>query len=1277
MSDDRTPRVRNKVKRDNPGERGRQFLDVRLAPLRPKGTGRGASAGPDSIGLAKEKEPERRLPRDLRVRLVEQYRRHQRAEAAQRLPARPGKAADEDWSETGQSPGPSSVGRWIPIGPSVVRQGQSPALPPISGRVRAIAVAQGGSRIYAGAANGGVWRSDDAGRTWYSLMEPESFDVDPLPVAGQDMGSDSLSCGALAVHPAHPDKIYVGTGEGVFFGYFGVGPVVSSDGGRSWVREKAAPGSDPLVGSRFYALAVDPGDPDRVVAATTEGLYRREPDGHGGFCWAWKRRGHDDGQDETNSVVAAQAGDTTTFYATGPQGHVLTSTDGDSWEEIGNGFLGTDGEPAFPGPDVVRVGLAVQPTNPGVVYALVARRTNKKLHGLYRLELADGTWRKVLGVPADLFGDLGEWGGGDHGLAIAVDPADVNRIYLGGMAVAVPNADTGNPEICGALYRCAIAVSGTAVRATPAHIGATVHADITALQFTPGDPDALWVGCDGGVFVSTNPASTDAVFQARNTGLAAVEMNHLGQHPSEDAVLFCGTQDNGGLRFTGEPAWLYSAGGESGYFVVNWHDPYQVLSTYTDGSVRRSSDGGTRYGYSDVNVPLEPDNRDKPGDKVLFYAPLAGTPARPATPGDADIVAFGSNRPWISTDFGDNWQSIPEGNLADDSLTDDLPDGDYNQGIICSLAFASARRLYAGTMGGGVYQFVRTGTSGTWAPDRLDNAGDPPLDLTGPVTAIAVDPADHSGKSIYITFGGSGDYRHVWHFNGTRWQPRSGPETGGDASLLDVHTNTIAVDPANPSHLYAGADIGIWRSTDAGMTWGTFSSGLPDAAVIDLALHPSTRLLRAATFGRSVYECRLDATPTPAIELYIRDTQLDQGRYPTVDGRPDPTRQGASVFHWAGPDIKIDTPDAAGHYQLPLGPSAVDFLDFADTLTDNARQVATYATETANTRVYVQVHNHGSHPADNVRVMLLAANTPVALPALPPDFAASLRNGTPINTPEWQTIGFATLNDVRPGAPKIAAFDLTPAKLPAPDQQADSNHHCSLALVHHPDDPFTATQTVSDLLSLNERKAAHKHLKALQFVEILEQAPPAVLRARLNNADASRNLITDLVVELKTATGEKVGPYPGRVRLVLPTLQLDGALQQLAEGLQLTEEKDDFGRWAQQQRKLLVNDQSGAHAYNKSFVQQQIDEIDNVLAPGSHILEAVSGPERVVVRRIVMAPSASHTVFLLFDRPDRNDYPAGRAFSIDVMQLDASNGAVLGGLSSWIELAWPAVYHPA
>jgi hypothetical protein len=226
-------------------------------------------------------------------------------------------------------------------------------------------------------------------------------------------------------------------------------------------------------------------------------------------------------------------------------------------------------------------------------------------------------------------------------------------------------------------------------------------------------------------------------------------MNHLAQHPTEDAVLFCGTQDNGGVRYTGEEAWLYSSGGDGGYPVIHWADPAKILVTYTYGSVYRSEVGGERYSYFDVSVPFEG------GEYALLYAPLAGTPYNPGHPEEADRVAFGSVRPWISDNFGLSWYSIPTGTLEGDSLL----------GVIRSLAFASADRLYAGTIGGEVYRFDRV--DGTWVRARLDSQGEEGgLPILGPVTDLAVDPADPDGGSIYIAFGGMGDYRHVWHFDG-------------------------------------------------------------------------------------------------------------------------------------------------------------------------------------------------------------------------------------------------------------------------------------------------------------------------------------------------------------------------------------------------------------------------------------------------------------------------------------------------------------------------------
>jgi len=118
-----------------------------------------------------------------------------------------------------EAPQPPPANNWIPIGPSVLRQGQGGVKPATSGRTVGIAVAPGGARLYIGAANGGVWRSEDTGLTWYSLME--AFDLNPTNLA-----SDSLACGAIALVPGmsvNQDRIYVGTGEGQGGAYFGVG----------------------------------------------------------------------------------------------------------------------------------------------------------------------------------------------------------------------------------------------------------------------------------------------------------------------------------------------------------------------------------------------------------------------------------------------------------------------------------------------------------------------------------------------------------------------------------------------------------------------------------------------------------------------------------------------------------------------------------------------------------------------------------------------------------------------------------------------------------------------------------------------------------------------------------------------------------------------------------------------------------------------------------------------------------------------------------------------
>jgi hypothetical protein len=1231
-----------------PFEREQAFLGERLSELRPKEEEeRGEESFGSLLPVAPEaadqprKESEEKNVAAERKRALKQYRRQQRQKMESDKPeekpgARPENLADLT-PPPPMAPVPPPANNWVPIGPSVLRKGQAAVLPATSGRTPAIAVAPGGTRIYIGAANGGVWRSDDTGRTWLSLMD--AFDRNPTTPA-----SDSLSVGAIAIDPANPDRVYVGSGEGPGGTYFGVGPIVSNNGTQNpygptppaWVTEQAAAGSPSLEGTAFYALALDPGDANRVVAGTRRGLYRREPNGAGGFHWAVKAL-PGAGSTWVTSVVAAAASAATTLYAACWFGPVYSSSDGQTWTVVGTGF---------PTTNVGRIGLAVRPTDPGVVYALVAYQNpannmdplNGSILGVWRLDTSDNTWRPVTGHPTDLFGTSAIGFQGSYDLAIAVDPNNANRIYMGG------SSKQSGGEWSGSLYRADVTSSGTSPSITHSmtntYLGSSVHGDIHTLVFTPGDSNKLWLGCDGGVFYSTNPTGSGDIFQARNTGLATLTMNHMDQHPSEDAVLFVGTQDNGGDRFTGEEAWLHSLWGDAGFFVINWNDPFRILVTYVRAFVNRTTDGGTRYNYSGVNVPIGT-------DPVFFYAPLVGTPRNPAAPAQAERVAFGSNRPWISDTFGGSWVSIPNNNT-----TDQLGTG--NNFRIRSMVFASHTRLYVGLVNGQIYRYDQGGGGAWGTPTRIDNVGG--LALAGVVTDIAVDPADATGSSIYITFGGTGDYRHVWHFDGTQWQQRSGPSAGNLSSLLDVQANAIIVDPANTNHVYVGADIGVWQSTDGGNTWQTFSEGLPDAAVLDLKIHAGRRLLRASTHGRSVYERTLDPAPKLGVELFVRDTQLDQGRFATVNGLPDPTAMGQTVRHWAGPDIKLDTPDTMGQYQFPLT-GTIDFHQFVDTLSDDARNVATHATATIMTRVYVQVHNRGVLPADGVRVMLLLANASAGLPALPAGYWINVQNGTPINTANWHTLGIVTLNDVRVGAPKIAAFDLPSNMLPPPASLTGNNHHCVLALIHHPNDQYTSMITNTDNNSLAERKAAHKNLTVLQFTGTLPAPPPIIFPFRIHNAELEQEIITGIRFSL--------GRYSGRGRLYSPPLRTVRPLEEVISGLKINDDFESFRVWAEEHTKMIRENLESNNSYDKEWSLQRIEEIERSFESGL-MFQIEGGTDEVQLKGIQMEPDSYHTFFLSLDRPENGEI--GENYVIDILQTNEETADVAGGLTVRVEL---------
>ncbi len=949
-------------------------------------------------------------PAEARLRALEDYRRAQRHVAG-----------------FGPLPGAADL-NWSPMGPIAVRRGQAFSLPVVSGRVRGIGVSNDGQRIYVGTGNGGVWRSADAGRAW----EPTSDREEHAPTApgGTLQQVDSLACGALALVDGGAqaaDILYVGTGEGNAFlsgphtGFFGVGMLRSTDGGGTWTPEASVP---TLAGFGVFGLLVDPDDAthEHAVAVTTRGVFRRRSRVN---PWQEEPLGALGTGVSCSGIAVGRTGPDVVFYISTTGGRVFSSRAGGVWTAMNS----------IPGPPVARVTLAASSSTPTVLYAL-ACRSNGHLQGLHRLDTGavPVLWRTLTTPPAALFGDPARpTGQGSYDQAIIVDPRNENLVYIGGASFTV------GAESSGALFRCRVVNTGPgAFDCAETLIGGSVHGDIHVLTFRPGSPSELWLGCDGGVFVSGDARfGTDRVFEARNTGLTTFTLMGLDHLPGEESYAFCGVQDNGGIRWLGGDVWDHQLFGDGGATVVNHTSKKKVLSGYFGKRIRRADIDGIRYDLDDITVPVA---------TALFYPPMT------SSPDNGDIVFFGGEKLYVSREFGSNWDTT-------------LPAGPAGSTNLRSLFATSDDRVYAGWNSGhfGRYDYVSATRQWSFTDySRTATAGPPPTTAeTRAITGITADPARPDGSQVYVCvagFGGSPP-AHVWRLDtllpaATRWSQASGT---APSALIDIQHNAILADPDTPGRVWVGADLGVWVTDDAGATWRTLEGNLPDAAVVDLDLlriplpdGTKMQLLRASTHGRGVFEMRLDK-PQPRIELIIRANDLDQRRRDARVGVTLPGNRNAKSVLDASPDIFVELPDAHGNYPIrgDRPPIVTELVE----LPAGTEILAAEPGAPVVSRVHVVARNRGVDNVDDVRVTLLVGPKEKPLPA---SYVDAARTGDLAAVEGWFSAGSVSLSGLRGNRPSVATFAVSSESLP-PLSESDGKEYHLVALLHHASAVFTPT----------------------------------------------------------------------------------------------------------------------------------------------------------------------------------------------------------------------------
>jgi len=749
------------------------------------------------------------------------------------------------------------------------------------GRTRAAAgVPSQPNLFYVGQVNGGVWKSNDYGRTWTPIFDHES----------------TQSIGAIAVAPSDPNIIYVASGEGLHRPDLSVGNGIykSTDAGKSWTHLGLRDGL------QIPAIAIDPRDPNRVFAAVLghpygpneeRGLFRSTDGGQ-----TWQKLIYKN-ENTGASDVEIDPSNPDVMYASmwevregpwednnevnGTSGGLFKSSDGgNTWRPLANGLP----------KDLAQIYVAIAPSDPRRLYATVAAASGPL--AFYRSDDAGENWSKITDDPRP----SGRIGGGD---------------------LAVPRVDPKNPDV---VYSASTVTmrSTDSGKAWSGFRGAPGGDDYQNLWINPNDPNIILLVSDQGALVTVNGGATWSSWYNQPTA----QIYHVAVTPTFPYKVCGGQQESGSVC-------IASRGNDGAITFRDWHpvgvieygyvapDPLDPDVIYGGG---RSEVSKFHWSTGEVQnvtpIPLRSAKYRTDRTEPLMFSPL-----------DPHTLYFASNILFKTTNGGNSWTPISNDLTRENpgvpaSVGTLVPKGAEKQrGVVYALApsFKNIGTLWAGTDDGLIW-LTRDGGK-KWNDIT-------PKELT-PWSKVTQLSASHfDNESVYASvsrfrINDNRPYIYRTHDAGETWKLIT-------AGLPDFGpVDSVREDPVRKGLLFAGTENSVWVSFDDGDHWQSLQLNLPHASMRDLWIHNDDLIV--ATHGRSFWILD-DIAPlreaagslasgdahlfTPALAYRLqRDTNTDTPLppdEPAASNPPDGAIIDYYLAHNSSASVSLEILDAGG-----------------------------------------------------------------------------------------------------------------------------------------------------------------------------------------------------------------------------------------------------------------------------------------------------------------------------------------------------------------------------